>query len=102
MVAASQSTDAEKVMISHFLKTFSDTAGEPFLILNSDLVVVGANESFLRNFRVTIEETINKLVYNLGNSQWDIPELRNLLENILPKKKFLTALKFPMYFPILV
>ena len=41
-----ESTVKEKEMIEHFLTTFSDTAREPFLILNPDLVVVGANVSF--------------------------------------------------------
>lgn len=57
------------------------------MILDSDLRVIGANESFYKNFQVTKEETENVLIYNLGNNQWDIPELRKLLEGILPDKK---------------
>jgi len=57
------------------------------VILDSDLRVIGANESFYKNFQVTKEETENVLIYNLGNNQWDIPELRKLLEGILPDKK---------------
>jgi len=74
----------DKEVAWHYLKTFSDTAREPFLILNPDLRVVGANASFYKNFRVSKEETENKLIYDLGNGQWDIPELKKLLENILP------------------
>ncbi|MGD0576667.1 MAG: PAS domain-containing protein [Candidatus Staskawiczbacteria bacterium] len=68
----------------HYLKTFSDTAREPFLILDADLRVVGANESFYKNFQVEKEETEGRLVYDLGNEQWNIPKLKELLEKILP------------------
>lgn len=71
----------------HYIKTFSDTAREPFLILSSDLKIIGANESFYKNFQVSKTETENKLVYEIGNGQWNIPELKKLLEGILPEKK---------------
>jgi len=76
----------EKEVAMHFIKTFSDTAREPFLILEPDLSVVGANASFYKNFQTTEKETVGKRIYDLGNSQWDIPELRELLEKILPEK----------------
>lgn len=86
-MANSKSTATnEKEVALHFIKTFSDTAREPFLILDPDLTVVGANESFYKNFQVTKEDTENKFVYDLGDGQWDIPELRTLLEEILPEK----------------
>lgn len=71
----------------HYIKTFSDTAREPFLVLDPDLRVIGANESFYKTFQVTREETENRLIYDLGDHHWDIPELRELLERILPDKK---------------
>jgi PAS domain-containing protein len=83
----------------HFIKTFSDTAREPFLILDLDLRVIGANASFYRNFRVCREETENKLVYDLGNGQWDIPELRRLLETILPNKRVFNDFEVAHEFP---
>lgn len=64
-----------------------DTVREPFLVLDAKFRVVTANPAFYRTFKVTKEQTEKKLVYKLGNHQWDIPELRVLLENILPKKK---------------
>ena len=70
----------------HYIKTFSDTAREPFLILDPDLRVIGANKSFYKDFKSSKEETEDKLVYDLGNGQWNIPELKELLENILPTK----------------
>jgi hypothetical protein len=89
--------DAEIAL--HYIKTFSDTAREPFLILDSKLIVVGANESFYRNFHVTRKETENKLVYSLGNGQWKIPALKKLLENILPKKKVFNDFEVTHKFP---
>lgn len=86
-------------MALHYIKTFSDTAREPFLILDSNLKVIGANESFYNNFRVTKEETDNRLIYDLGNGQWNIPELRKLLEDILPDKKVFNDFEVSQDFP---
>ncbi len=83
----------------HYIKTFSDTAREPFLILDSSLRVVGANESFYNNFGVKKEETDNKLIYDLGNGQWNIPGLKRLLENILPGKKVFNDFEVSHEFP---
>ena len=55
------------------------------VILDSDLMVVKANRSFYRTFNVFPERTEGMLVYELGNQQWDIPKLRELLEDILPQ-----------------
>lgn len=61
------------------------TVREPLLVLDTDLRVVSANRSFCQTFQVTPDETENALVYDLGNRQWNIPRLRELLEEILPK-----------------
>jgi two-component system sensor histidine kinase/response regulator len=57
---------------------------EPLVVLDSDLRVQGASRSFYRTFSVTREETEGRLIYELGDRQWDIPALRRLLEKILP------------------
>lgn len=62
-----------------------DTVREPMLVLDSALRVIAASRSFYIAFRVSPEETADKPLYELGNSQWDIPGLRSLLEQILPK-----------------
>ncbi len=62
-----------------------ETVREPLLVLDSDLRVLKANRSFYDSFKVTPRETIGNLIYDLGNRQWDIPRLRTLLEEILPK-----------------
>src|SRR3954470_17842748 len=53
-----------------------DTVREPMLVLSADLRVRRANRSFYRTFQVTPEETVDRLGYDLGNQQWDIPWLR--------------------------
>jgi two-component system CheB/CheR fusion protein len=56
----------------------------PLIVLGDDLRVVTASRSFYRYFQATAEDTVGRPIYELGNHQWNIPELRNLLENILP------------------
>ena len=76
-----------KKLVLHYMETLVDVARESFLILDSSLRVISANPTFYKVFRVVVKETEGKLLYDLGNGQWDIPELRKLLEEILPKKK---------------
>jgi PAS domain S-box-containing protein len=61
-----------------------DTVREGLLVLDLDLRVKIANESFYQTFEVTPEETVGRCVYELGNGQWDLPELRRRLEEVLP------------------
>jgi len=89
----------ERETALHYIKTFSDTAREPFLILDLNLKVVGANESFYKNFQVKKEETEKSFIYDLGNRQWDIPGLRKLLEDILPNKKVFNDFEVVHEFP---
>ncbi|MFA5907001.1 MAG: PAS domain-containing sensor histidine kinase [Desulfobacula sp.] len=63
-----------------------ETIREPLLVLDSDLKVISASRSFYGVFKVKSEETVGQLIYDLGNKQWDIPKLRELLETILPEK----------------
>lgn len=64
-----------------------DTMREPILILDVALRVKMANRPFYRTFRVKPEETENKLVYELGNGQWNIPKLRVLLDKVCVEDK---------------
>ena len=61
------------------------TVREPLVVLDAELRVVSANRSFYQNFQVTPEETEGQLIYDLGNRQWNISRLRQLLEEILPQ-----------------
>ena len=63
-----------------------NTIREPLIVLDQDLRVVTVSRSFYEFFKVNPEETVGQLIYDLGNKQWDIPKLRELLETILPQK----------------
>jgi diguanylate cyclase (GGDEF)-like protein/PAS domain S-box-containing protein len=67
-------------------KAIIATVREPLIVLDKELRVITANRSFYRIFQVNPEETEKQLIYDLGNRQWDIPRLRELLEDILPMK----------------
>src|SRR5687768_11167959 len=71
--------------IHNFAQDVFDTVREPLLVLDAAMRVRSANSAFYRTFRVAPEETENRLIYQLGNGQWDIPALRTLLEDIVPK-----------------
>lgn len=68
-----------------YAENIINTVREPLIVLDSDLKVLSANRSFYSSFKVTLQETVGNLIYDLGNRQWDIPKLRTLLEDILPK-----------------
>ncbi len=63
-----------------FAEGIVETVREPLLVLDGDLRVVRANPAFYRLFQSTPQETENRRLYELGNGQWNIPELRRLLE----------------------
>ncbi len=71
---------------SEFAESIINTVREPLISLDQDLRVVSVSRSFYEFFKVKPEETVGQLIYDLGNKQWDIPKLRELLETILPKK----------------
>ncbi len=60
----------------------------PLLVLDPNLRVLTANASFCKCFKISSAQTLNRRVYELGNGQWNIPELRTLLEEVLPRKSF--------------
>ena len=67
-----------------YAESIVDTVREGLVVLDADLRVISANRSFYETFKVKPGETEGQLVYDLGNRQWNIPKLRELLEEILP------------------
>src|SRR5450759_5501042 len=63
-----------------YSESIIDTVREPLIVLDQDLRVVTASRSFYEVFKVKPEETVGQLIYDLGNKQWDIPKLRELME----------------------
>jgi two-component system cell cycle sensor histidine kinase PleC len=71
---------------SDFAESVINTVREPLISLDQNLRVVTVSRSFYEFFKVKPEETVGQLIYDLGNKQWNIPKLRELLETILPQK----------------
>lgn len=82
-----------------YYKEITETVREPFVILTRELYVVSANSAFYKKFKVSKKETEGRHMYELGENQWDSPELRELLEHILPKRRVLTAYEITLDFP---
>jgi PAS domain S-box-containing protein len=82
-----------------YFQNIVETVREPLVILDSDLRVTGASRSFYRAFSVTKEETEGRLIYELGDRQWDIPALRTLLEEILPERTQFDGFEVEHEFP---
>jgi diguanylate cyclase (GGDEF)-like protein/PAS domain S-box-containing protein len=74
-----------------YAENIVETVREPLLVLDSSLKILSANSSFCSTFMVTAEETIGNFIYDLGSRQWDIPQLRLLLEEILPQETVLNG-----------
>ncbi len=99
-----QSTNEELTVLNHELiglneqvtdaRNYSEsivaTLYQPLLVLDKHLRVKTANKAFYKTFKVNEQETEGVLIYDLGNRQWNIPELRTLLEEVLPQKTSIT------------
>jgi two-component system CheB/CheR fusion protein len=76
-----------------------ETVREPMVVLDSRLRVIMTNRAFYRVFKTDAENTLGRSIYQLGNNQWDIPELHELLENILPSSKTFDGFHVEHTFP---
>lgn len=76
-----------------------ETIREGLLVLDSDLTVRFANRCFVETFAVTPEDTVGRKLYEIGNGQWDIPELRSLIETVLPERATIEAFEVDRVFP---
>jgi len=94
-------SEADLKAIETYAQNIVDTVREPLLILDTTLRVRSGNRAFYQTFQVTLEETENQLIYELGNGQWDIPALRNLLEDIVPKSSVFNDFELEHTFPVI-
>lgn len=86
-ITSSTSTELAAEEAQRYAESIVETVREPLLVLDADLKIISANRNFYRTFQVTPGETIGGFIYDLGNKQWDIPKLRELLEELLPEKE---------------
>ena len=82
-----------------FSEAVFDTMGESFLVLDQEMRIKSANRTFYKTFRITEQDTVGRVIYNLGNRQWDIPKLRDLLEDILPQNNSFYGFEVEHVFP---
>ncbi|HUQ70079.1 MAG TPA: PAS domain S-box protein, partial [Planctomycetaceae bacterium] len=87
--------------IQNYAQNIVDTVREPLLILDTTLRVRSANRAFYQTFHVSAAETEGRLIYELGNGQWDIPDLRTLLEDIVPKSSVFDDFELDHTFPVI-
>ncbi|MEX0803378.1 MAG: ATP-binding protein [Candidatus Binatia bacterium] len=71
------------------------------VVLGPDLKVICANRAFYQTFNVSPEETQHQLIYDLGNGQWNIPKLRELLEDILRRDSHVENFEVEHDFPVI-
>jgi len=82
-----------------YIETVVDATRDPVLILDKDFRVLAANESFYITFNTNSKDIEGKIVYKLGNGEWNIPALKNLLKDVLPKNTFFRGFEVSQYFP---
>jgi two-component sensor histidine kinase len=92
-----QFTDVQDAWI--FAHAIVDAVREPLVVLDQELRVVAASQSFYLTFKVIADHTVGKLLYDLGDGQWDIPELRLVLGKILSEQGALDNYEVEHDFP---
>ena len=80
-----KTVEADAQAAREYAQGIVDTVREPLIVLDGDLTVISASQSFYRHFGVAQKETVGRHFYELGNRQWDVPRLRELLETVLPR-----------------
>lgn len=84
-ITALKAFETEVKAARDYAQSIVDTVREPLVVLNGSFEVVSASRAFYRTFKVTREETVGRALFTLGDRQWDIPKLHELLEKVLPK-----------------
>lgn len=84
-----------------YVKTIINILREPILILDKDERIVISNEPFYHAFQLDPKETEGRVLYELGHGQWNIPSLRKLLEEVVPKNGFFKGYELAYEFPFI-
>jgi two-component system, chemotaxis family, CheB/CheR fusion protein len=82
-----------------FSQAIVETMSEPLLVLEADLKILLANRAFYETFRTSSDETLGTKLYALGSGQWNIPALRELLEDLVPQKTSVRDYQITHEFP---
>src|SRR5659263_190037 len=102
VVSRCQEADMAKYRLrdaSEYAQNIVNTVREPLVVLDDKFRVISTNRSFSSTFKVTPEMSENTMLFDLGNGQWDIPKLRELLEKVLPKSTSIEDFEVEHDFP---
>jgi two-component system CheB/CheR fusion protein len=101
-VISLQNVDALKRLLDQtreYADSLIESAREPTLVLDGNLLVTLANPAFYKAFGTSREETEKHRIYDLGNGQWNMPQLRHLLEEIVPRNSRVDDFEMSHDFP---
>jgi two-component system CheB/CheR fusion protein len=82
----------------NYAEAIVETVREPLVVLDAELHVISANRAFYKYFRVPAGKVEGRLLYELGQKQWDIPELRELLEEIITRDEIVENFEVEIMF----
>jgi two-component system CheB/CheR fusion protein len=82
-----------------FAEGIVETVREPLIVLDQRMKIISANESFYRLFQIAEQNAEGASLYDLGDGQLDIPELRKALEEVLPMSQSFENYEIEWDFP---
>jgi two-component system CheB/CheR fusion protein len=82
-----------------YTESIVNTIRDPLIIMDKDLRIKRATAGFFKNFHLTENETEGQYIYEIGNRMWDIPRLRELLDELLPARQELNDFELIHTFP---
>lgn len=98
-VSEERAARAESKRAWQLMQSIVDTIRDPLVVLDDDMTIVTASKAFLTIFGITEAETRGRRVSELGQHQWDVPALRNLMEKVLPENKPIESFEIEDNFP---
>jgi PAS domain S-box-containing protein len=98
-IAERQRVEQTSEKVQKYTESIVETIREPLIVLTPDLRVISANHSFYETFHATPKETEGRFIFDIGNHQWDVPALRELLEEIIPKNTHFNDFEVDHEFP---
>jgi PAS domain S-box-containing protein len=98
-VSEERAARAESKRSWQLTQSIVDTIRDPLVVLENNMTIVTASKAFLTIFGITEAETRGRRVAELGQHQWDVPALRNLMEKVLPENKPIESFEIEDDFP---
>ncbi|MGD0959760.1 MAG: ATP-binding protein [Methylomonas sp.] len=98
-ITRAKQSELALVEAREFAESIVATLQEALVVLDAEARVVSANQVFYRAFRLNEQDTLGRVFFELNERQWDIPELRQLLAEVLPNKKWVEAFELRREFP---